>query len=308
MKSSQYLVSVFVVALFLACGTTLFAQQESTPLPNYVRNPEYKLTGFGVYGGVEFGLHSAKFANFAPALACCNTNFPATIGRGWSAGITFDHSLTNWLMLDVRAGINVGEAEFSTIESLFALTQIGFTRMIDIRHSLNVQFTNISFDPALKLRILPLPTTTTYAPSLYLLGGLGVRYFTQNIFSYEEAIYSPDSSRIVNFLIQETDANGRIVTRTSSRRNVITNQDIPSFNQLQFMPFVGLESDIFLESQYPANWLIAPYLRFYFATTDMANNLVSRERGTTQTSVGSWRMNAVQLGISVKYRDFTLQK
>jgi hypothetical protein len=301
MNTRPFLLLPLCVAFLLLFKTNALAQADSTTLPDYVRNPSYSLTGFGVYGGVELGLHQVNFVDFANGLSCCSSSYGNTIGSGWAAGLTFDQSLTNWLMFDVRAGVNNQNVIFTQIFPLYGLSPNG-PEILNIRATHNVQLFSIGIEPALKLRLLPLPTTTTYAPSLYLLAGLGVRYYTQSIFSFQEEI--TDTTKLVNFLL----LNGMV----SSKRNVITNQAIPQFNQLQFTPFLGLESDIFLQSEFPSHWLIVPYLRYYFAVGEMAQNLVAREEipGTMmrQQSVGSWRMDAVQAGLTFKYRAFSLIK
>ncbi|TAE24239.1 MAG: hypothetical protein EAZ92_13570 [Candidatus Kapaibacterium sp.] len=279
--------------------------QQSTPLPNYVRNPEYTLTGFGVYGGFDAGLHRANFTYFSAFPQCCApSSFGSAIGTGWAAGATFDHSLTNWLMLDVRAGVSSGRVELAQTENMLAITRAGRPEELPIRFSNEIQLTTIHFDPALKVRLLPLPTTITYAPSLYLSAGLGLRYFVGQRFSSKEMLMTDT----VNFLLD----NGRI----SNVRNSIDNQEIPLFNRLQVSPFLGLESDIFLESEYPANWVIAPYIRYYFGIQEMATGLIAREKTGSPSSTpfnfrestGSWRMDGAQAGLTFKYRLYYLQK
>ncbi len=313
MKCMNRVVQLFVIATFIPLAlTSLVAQegvsvptstQQSTSLPNYVRNPEYTLTGFGVYGGYDAGLHRANFVHFTGFPTCCvPSSFGSAIGTGWAVGATFDHSLTNWLMLDVRAGVSSGRVELSKTENVLAIARTGVPQEFPIRYSKDIQLTTIHFDPALKLRLLPIPTTVTYAPSLYLSAGVGVRYSMGQRFSSKETLM--DST--VNFV----SPDGRI----SAVRNVIDNKEIPRFNTLQVAPFLGLESDIFLESEYPANWVIAPYVRYYFGVQEMADGLTAREKTNSSNpfeyreSKGSWRMDGAQAGITFKYRLYYLQK
>ena len=301
MKSFSFL--GVAAAFFLAFQANMFAQAlpntDSTALPDYVRNPAYTLTGVGVYGGVDLGLHRVNFIDFANPITCCASSYGNTSGWGWTAGLTFDQSLTNWLMLDVRAGFSQGNVMLSQTEELFAFTPSGGGGvLLPIRHTKSIQFTHINLEPALKLRLLPVPITTTFAPSLYLLAGVGVRYFTQSTANYSEKI----AVDTINFLLP----NGT----TSDVRNVYTNQPISDFNQLQFVPFLGLESDIFMQSEFPSHWLLVPYVRYYFGVGEMAQNLIARDKamsGMTATQrAGSWRMDAAQAGITLKYRMFSL--
>ena len=304
MKLSSFLGVALVASFILAFQANIIAQAlpntDPTALPDYVRNPAYTLTGVGVYGGVDLGLHRVDFVEFAKFPTCCTSSYGNTQGWGWTAGLTFDQSLTNWLMLDVRAGFSQGSLVLSQVEELFASTVSG-PAFLPIRHTKSIQSTHINLEPALKLRLLPVPTTTNYAPSLYLLAGVGVRYFTRSTFEYAEEMV--DNS---DFFCPAC------IPRYPKKRNIITNRPIPSFNQLQFVPFLGVESDIFMQSEFPSHWLIVPYLRYYFGVSEMAQNLIARDKavlGMTATQrPGSWRMDAAQAGITLKYRMFSLIK
>jgi hypothetical protein len=187
-------------------------------------------------------------------------------------------------MFDVRAGISMNTTTLSRYKSLLAQTLTGAT-LVEVKHTNIFQLLNINIAPSVKLRLLPFPITTTYAPSVYLLAGVCGRYFTQNTVSYVEEIL--DSSK-AKFIV-----NGI----PSSRRDIFTDKPILEFNQLQFTPFLGLEAEIFLQNEYPSHWLLAPYARYYFASGTV----------NPQTMALS-NMSAVQAGLTFKYRAFSLIK
>ncbi len=275
------IVTLCLVCLFAPLRDSCFAQ--SSTMPQTPPLPEYSLTGIGVYGGVDYRPMTMNARGFTDVPTCCLQKYGTQTTLNWLAGITFDHTLTNWLLLDVRAHLFSAKANFWQGEKVFV--NIGFSGNtgvdVSINHTLNVNLMNIGVEPSLKMRLLPIPTTTTFAPSLYLQIGMNTSLVVADNYRYEESLAPDSPARYV-------DRNGQISTTRNQQ-----NGRIPSLNQLQFAVFAGLDSEIYLQQLFPANWILAPFARYYVPLTAItaANEL-------------SWG-NALQGGIALRYRFIT---
>lgn len=249
----------------------LCAQSATNPT-----QPEYTLTGIGVYGGADY----RNFRVNAPSLgfpACCTQNFGSVTTLNWLAGLSFDHTLTNWLTVDVRAHIFSSSPQFNQQEQVLVGVQ-GIGRQIVINHEMNLRLLQLGVEPSLKMRILPVPITTTFAPSVFLQLGINAAFDMGSTVQYSEQL-PPDSP--VRFL----DANNV----SGTVRNQYWDY-IPNLRTLQLSAFAGLESEIYLERKFPANWILAPYARYYFPLT-----------GVTASDELSWNQG-LQAGLAVRYR------
>lgn len=275
MKSLRVLLCLVCLAAMLP--ESCFAQ--SSTMPQTSPFPEYSLTGLGVYGGVDYRPMTMSVPSFFNAPTCCPQKYGTQSTLNWLAGITFDHTLTNWLSLDVRAHWFSSKADFSQQEKILVGVN-GMGVEIPIRHAVTVNLRSIGVEPSLKMRLLPIPITTTYAPSLYLQLGVQASSVTAN-YQYEESVSADSPARF-------SGVNGQPTTT----RNQQSGQ-IPSLNQFQFAVFAGLDSEIYLQQLFPANWILAPFARYYVPLTAItaANEL-------------SWG-NALQGGIALRYRFIT---
>ncbi len=157
----------------------------------------------------------------------------------------------------------------------------GIGQEIAIRHSLKLSMLNLGLEPSLKVRVLPIPITATYAPSLYLQIGINTTLSASSKYEYEESISENSPVRFV-------DSQGK----ATATRNQQSGQ-IRYLNQFQFALFAGFDSEIYLESEYPAHWILAPFARYYVPLTAI----------TAQNEL-SWG-NALQGGIALRYRFIT---
>jgi hypothetical protein len=269
-----------LVLLVLCCASRTVIAQTPT-MPQAPTNPEYSLTGIGIFGGADYRTVNANFSSLPGFQSCCNDNFGATQTLGWTAGIVFDHSLTNWLWLDIRASLLSTTIAFAQDEKVF-VGVLGVGRDVTIRHALNMNLMNIAVEPSLKMRLLPIPITTTFAPSLYLQLGVNASATVRGDFRYEERIF-PDT--LVNFIDTQTG-------RASSTRNQQSGF-IPRLNVPQLLVFAGLETEIYLEQLFPANWILAPFARYYYDVNGIIDGKLLESR------------NAIQAGVALKYRFIT---
>jgi hypothetical protein len=272
------IVTLCLVCLFAPLRDACFAQ--SPTMPQTAPLPEYSLTGLGVYGGVDYRPMTMDARGFAGVPTCCPQKYGTQTTLNWLAGIAFDHTLTNWLLLDVRAHLFSTKADFRQVEKI--LVGIGGTGVdVSINHTLNVSMMNLGIEPSLKMRLLPLPITTTFAPSLYLQVGVNTSLVMADNYQYEESLAPDSPARYVG-----------INRQTSTTRNQ-QNGRIPLLNQLQFAVFAGLDSEIYLQQLFPANWILAPFARYYVPLTSL-----------TEQKELFWG-NAIQGGIALRYRFIT---
>lgn len=256
---------------------------QTSALPNDPRTKEFSLFGVGVYGGVDYRPITMDAANFRSMNAlptCCPQKYGTQTTLNWLTGISLDYTLTNWLLLDVRAHLFSAKADFSQQEKI--LVGVNGTGVdIPIRHTLSVSLRSVGIEPSLKVRLLPIPITTTYAPSLYLQLGVQSSYSVASNYQYEESIAQDSPVRFLG-------SNGQTATTRNQQEGWI-----PEVNRLQFALFAGFDSEIYLEREYPAHWILAPFTRYYVPLTAI----------TAQNEL-SWG-NALQGGIALRYRFIT---
>lgn len=275
--------SMLLLWCLLGLLSSSAAYAQTTTLPNDPRTQEFSLFGVGVYGGVDYRPITMDAPNFRSVYAfptCCPQKYGTQTTLNWLAGISLDYTLTSWLLLDVRAHLFSAKADFSQQEKI--LVGVNGTGVeTPIRHSLSMSLQSIGIEPSLKVRLLPIPITTTYAPSLYVQLGVQSSYSAASSYQYAESI--PENS-LVRFL----GSNGQL----STTRNQQSGQ-IPGLNQLQFAFFAGFDSEIYLEREYPAHWILAPFARYYVPLTTI----------TAQNEL-LWG-NALQGGVALRYRFIT---
>jgi hypothetical protein len=277
---SKSMVSIWCL-LGLLSASAAYAQ--TTTLPNDPRTQEFSLLGVGVYGGVDYRpitMDAPNFRSLSAFPTCCPQKYGTQTTLNWLAGISFDYTLTSWLLLDVRAHLFSAKADFSQQEKILVGVN-GAGVETSIRHTLSMSLRSIGIEPSLKVRLLPIPITTTYAPSLYLQLGVQSSYSVASNYQYEESIAQDSPVRFLG-------SNGQ----PSTTRNQ-SSGPIPDMNLLQFALFAGLDSEIYLEREYPAHWILAPFARYYVPLTAI----------TAQNEL-SWG-NALQGGVALRYRFIT---
>lgn len=270
-----------ICVVILSVVQFTFAQMPTLPKElSPTTNPEYSLTGIGLFGGADYRTLTMRTTSFQGFPTCCVQDFGSVQALDWAAGVSFDRTLANWLILDVRAQIFSMQTRFSQSEQVL-VGVAGVGQNIAVQHTMDISLMNFAVEPSLKMRILPIPITTTFAPSLYLQLGVQAATTLQSKFSYAERL--PETEMRVRFL----DADGRTTTVRNQQQSAI-----PNLNPLQLAAFAGLDSEIYLEQLFPANWILAPYARYYYPLTDL-----------TQLEL-RWS-NAIQAGLGVKYRFIT---
>ena len=256
------------------------ASAQTTALPNDPRKQEFSLLGIGVYGGVDYRPITMDAPSFINVPTCCPQKYGTQTTLNWLAGITLDYTLTSWLLLDFREYLFSTSVGFTQQENILVGVK-GIGQAISIRHTLNLSMLNLGLEPSLKVRLLPIPITTTYAPSLYLQIGINATLSASSKYVYAESIAQDSPVRFA-------DSQGK-PTLTRNQQN----GQIPNLNQFQFALFAGLDSEIYLEREYPAHWILAPFARYYVPLTAI----------TAQNEL-SWG-NALQGGVALRYRFIT---
>jgi hypothetical protein len=280
----KHLVVFLSSVVYLSIGGLSGTFAQTTSASRNTSNPEYAFEGIGIFGGADIRSLSLKATSFPGFPTCCVNDYgQAQLTTGWAIGGIYDRTITNWLLFDIRGAVFSNTAKFSQEQQVLTGIALNGGQFVSVRHIMELFLLNFVVEPSLKIRILPIPITTTYAPSLYLQLGVNAGVPIIGNFRYEERIAN-ENSRILF-----ADANGR----TTPVRNV-QNARISDLSALQFALFAGIDTEIFLQQSYPSNWILAPFARYYFSLS-----------GITQSRTLSWN-EAIQAGVAVKYRCISL--
>ncbi|MCU0424208.1 MAG: hypothetical protein MUF71_01145 [Candidatus Kapabacteria bacterium] len=262
----------FVLLLVAAIAPNFSSAQTTTSTP-----PEYSLLGIGVYGGADFRSLTMNTNQFSGLPTCCPQNFGTVNTQNWLAGLSFDYTLTNWLLFDMRAHLFMSSAAFRQNEQVF-VGVAGVGQNVVITHNMNINLLNLGLEPSLKIRLLPIPITTTYSPSVFLQLGVNAALDMGSRVEYAEQLANDAPVRFLG-------ADGK----SSTVRNQFSSR-VPNINSPQLSAFAGLEAEIYLERLSPAHWILAPFARFYYPLTSLT---------ASQELVSSL---ALQAGLAVRYR------
>jgi hypothetical protein len=113
--------SMVLIWCLLGLLSASAAYAQTSALPNDPRMQEFSLLGVGVYGGVDYRPITMDAPNFRSVYAfptCCPQKYGTQTTLNWLAGVSFDYTLTSWLLLDVRAHLFSAKADFSQQEKI----------------------------------------------------------------------------------------------------------------------------------------------------------------------------------------------
>jgi len=294
-------------ALFLL-GATLFLSQNlraqtpdaaapSVTTPSFLR--------YGLFGGVAVNNHFANFSEFAGRTTYAGYPFGNTGSLvSYYVGGLVEVPIIDRFGVALRASVaNVGGFTLSVRENILTAP----IKVLGLSHSLTINnLPMLAGEPYLTYRILD---------GLTLYAGARFGYLVNQGFHYEE--------RLLDSVSVFLDPNGQ---RGNNTRNV-QNADIPQLNSLNIALSGGVSIEIPIDAS--KHWFLAAEGFYMYGLTQVANGLVLRQPTATfnglsatrtvptselgtdrdpaspawprETSTGSWLMNNLRAGISLRY-------
>lgn len=295
-------VTVLLAAVFFCIGSrpAIQAQTQEVPpagAPSFLR--------YGLFGGVAVNNHFANFSEFAGITTGAGYPFGNTGSLvSYYVGGLVEVPIIDRFGVALRASVaNVGGFTLSVKENFLAPKP----EPVEVSHRLTINnLPMFAGEPYLTYRILD---------GLTLYAGARFGYLANQGYHFEERIL--DSSYVFFDPI-----NGQ----RSNTRNV-QSSDIPQLNSLNIALSGGVSIEIPIDAS--KHWFLAAEGFYMYGLTQVANGLVLRQPVATfkglsatrivptselateldpasaswprETSTGSWLMNNIRAGISLRY-------
>lgn len=221
---------------------------------------------FGVFGGVDYNIHSGNFQKL-PGFPNCCPSFENGEGWGYHLGIEYLRQLFPNYEFSPRIGFVTFSGKFRRPERTVFIID-GKPNDGEFEHRLDANFQSLILEPMMKVR--PLSFLTFSA-------GMNFSYLLKYRFHQEEAITKPSDR--ATFL----DSNGN---DTHSRLRNVFDGDIPNINQLQlfFASRIGLEIPLSRNGRFT----ISPEMSFYIPLQKIGKNL-------------DWKVTTIASGLALRY-------
>lgn len=289
-------------ALFLLGAALLLSQNLRAQTPDAAATPSF--LRYGLFGGVAVNNHVANFTEFSGYSNEAGYPFGNTGSLvSYYVGGLVEVPIIERFGVALRASVaNVGGFTLSVRENIY----ISSGGVIGLSHSLTINnLPMLAGEPYLTYRILD---------GLTLYAGARFGYLVNQGFHFEQRLL--DSGYV--FL----DPN----RQPSNTRNV-QNGDIPQLNSLNIALSGGVSMEIPIDAS--KHWFLAAEGFYMYGLTQVANGLVLRQPTATfnglsatrtvptselgtdrdpaspawprETSTGSWLMNNIRAGISLRY-------
>lgn len=205
-----------LLLLAIACSVLNLAAQ--TELANGTVRP----ARFGLFGNVDYGMHSADFSQL-PGVANCCPEFTSASDLGFLGGFSYIKPFDATWGMQLRMHYWSFKAPFSVTETLPIVDLSGGPDEATIEHQLTASFQQISVEPLVSYNL---------TPDLALLGGLTAGAVFSATYDQKEVLVEPQGA---------TFNNG------SRERNVLSG-DIPDASVLALGLTIGASFDVALNS------------------------------------------------------------
>lgn len=223
-------------------------------------------TKIGLYGGIDYNIHTADFYKLQDIPNCC-PHFTSGSGLGANFGALFEYRLSNSFWIGGRLGLMTLGGEMNEIETTLIMDEDGLMTG-EFKHTMLATFSNVGLEPYI-----------SYNPignlQLMLGGRLGVNIMA----TYEQSETIEDADGYGTFI----DDNGND-THERSRNNY--SGDMPGKIGFQTGLVFGAGYELPL-NQKGTLWLV-PELTYYLPFTDMVENT-------------AWKVNSIKASIALKY-------
>ncbi len=249
LKNLFIFVSIFNISLSI-----LMSQSDST-------NVKY-----GVYGGLNYNIHTANFTSL-PGIPNCCPRFESGDGFGFNYGFLVDFRLSESLFLSNRLGFITHGAVLSKLEDEVLISPSGPING-EFKHSVDSKLLNLGLEPTLSYYVF-----NNFQVNL----GIRASYLISSTFSQVEEITKPE--RAGTFV----DENG-VDTKKRTRNEY--SGDIPQSAMFQSGANFGIAYDLPLNSK--NTFHLAPELSFYYPITNII-------------STSDWNVYSLKLNFAIKY-------
>lgn len=298
-------VTVLLAAVFFCIGSRPAIQAQT---PEATSTATLSFLRYGLFGGVSVSNHAANFSEFAGFSNFVGNAFGNANGIiSYSVGGLIEVPIVERFGVSLRAGFsNLGDFTLAVPENLLPVS----LEVITVAHMLTVKNLQLlSGEPHLTYHIFD---------GLTLYAGARFGYVVNQGFHYEERLADTSRYFFVDFI------NGQL--QKSNSRNM-QNGDIPQLNSLNVALSGGVSMEIPIDAS--KHWFLAAEGFYMYGLTQVANGLVLRQPVATfkglsatrivptselateldpasaswprETSTGSWLMNNIRAGISLRY-------
>jgi len=244
----------------------------------------YKTIFFGPVIGYNKSLHSADLATFDQDILC--PSFDKGNANGFHVGFFYEHFFGGILSqhsLVVRALYNTLPAEFvKEGDDYFSKLDLGGNEYEDIltttKHQNKVDYNMISLDLMYKFRALTIQDVGALAVTV----GPTFDYIMTKKNSQKYFLVEPANVQFKKLPDEEIAAKGW--TYSDDQRTItVYDGDIEEASSIRFALKAGLQMEIKL----PGGFDIIPGIFYNFAFTDVSKQ--------------DWKVNAVQIGVDIRY-------
>jgi outer membrane protein OmpA-like peptidoglycan-associated protein len=220
---------------------------------------------FGAFGHYALNNHVADFARMPTTVSCCST-YTGGSGSGFSTGLLFEYPVAKSLLLSLRA---------SYLTQTFTMITREPTRVISnglgadgaFEHRLDGSFSSIGIEPLVAYNPLP---------SLLFYGGVRVAVIGSSNYIQKEQLTEPAG---VGTFLNPDGTDSRLRTR-----NAFVGE-IPN-TSLQASLLIGVGYDLPLNRA--GSMVLTPEVFYQIGISNVTSDL-------------NWKVNALRMGIAVKY-------
>ncbi len=224
----------------------------------------------GIYGGLNFNMHTADFYKLKGIPNCC-PDFESGTGFGFNAGLLYEYRIGNKLWIGGRIGLMTLDGELIREEETTIILENGPADGI-FEHSMTGSFMNAGFEP-----------TVIFNPFSEFFISAGARFGMNLTYDYDQIERITEPAGAGTFM----DSLGND-TRSRTRNDY--DGEIPDAIPFQIGLIGTFSYELPLNTK--GSLKLAPELSFYYSITELVKNT-------------DWRVNSIRAGLAIKYAPVT---
>lgn len=225
----------------------------------------YKIR-YGIYGDLNYNLHSANFHRL-PGIPNCCLSFESGTGIGYTFGALLEYLIDEHFQASIRINTSNLSAKLVRTEATTIIPN-GISVPGEFEHILESTITDIGLEPLFGWNVYK---------GLTVHAGVRISNVITHDYSQMEKISKPENTG--TFL----DSLGN---DTHQRTRNVFSGEIPDASSLQIFGVIGFSYDLPLNKQ--NTWLLSPEI---FYNHDFSNVI--------KDSI--WHMNSLKFGVAIKY-------
>lgn len=233
---------------------------------NTIAQENQKTNKYGIYGGLNYNIHTADFYKLAGIPNCCPA-FESGSGLGFNAGFLYEHKINDGFWLSGRLGLMTLDGILKKNENTTIIIQTGAANGT-FEHKLTGSFMNLGLEPSI-----------VYNPFDKVLVSAGARFglnLTKKFDQIEEIIDPPGTGTFLDSLGNDSH---------SRTRNIFSG-DIPNAIPFQMSLLGSISYELPLNID--GTMILAPEISYYFPITETVQNT-------------SWKISSIRAGIALKF-------